>query len=165
MLIIILLFIVGLALLFCELLLPGAILGITGAFSIVGSIYLAFKNYPDIALWILMLELVAFGISLVIGLKIFPNTPIARRLTLTRTFDAQEGFTSVRADYTQYVGREGIAVTTLRPAGIAMIDGKRLDVVSDGEFIERNSRIKVAQVEGSRIVVHQVTDSTTPSEN
>ena len=158
--IVLLLFLGGLALLFCELFVPGGILGTIGLISIGGSIYLAFKTYPDdIALLVLTGELLALGIAIVIGLRIFPHTPIARRLTLTREFDAEEGFTSASSELERYVGMEGVAITTLRPAGTALIEGKRIDVVTDGEFIEKNAPVKVSEVEGGRIVVQPVTDS------
>ena len=157
---VLLLFLAGLALLFCELFIPGGILGTIGVIGIGASIWLAFKSYPpDIALWVLAGELLALGAGIVIGLRILPHTPIARRLTLTREFDAEEGFTSASSELDSYVGKEGVALTTLRPAGIALIEGKRLNVVTDGEFIERNARVKVCEVEGSRIVVHLVNDS------
>jgi membrane-bound ClpP family serine protease len=156
---VLLLFLAGLALLFCELFVPGGILGTVGIISVGTSIWLAFKSYPaEIALWVLAGELLGLGAGIVIGLRILPHTPIARRLTLTREFDAKEGFTSASSELESYVGKEGVAITTLRPAGIALIEGKRLDVVTDGEFIERNARVKVSEVEGSRIVVHPIGD-------
>jgi len=152
-----LLFLAGLVLLFCELFVPGGILGTIGAVCVGASIYFVFKNYPnDIAMLVLAGELVALGVGIVIGLRIFPRTPIARRLTLTRKFDVEDGFTSASSESDSYIGKEGVAITTLRPAGIALIEGKRINVVTDGEFIEKGSPVKVSEVEGSRIVVAQV---------
>ena len=51
------------------------------------------------------------------------------------------------------VGREGVALTTLRPSGAALIDDERVDVTADGEFIEKGTRIRVIEAEGPRIVV------------
>ena len=59
-------------------------------------------------------------------------------------------------DYSSLVGKEGQAITKLRPSGTAMIDGKRLDVVTDGEYIEENSLIRVDAVDGTRIIVSLV---------
>jgi membrane-bound serine protease (ClpP class) len=95
-------------------------------------------------------------------LRIFPHTPIAKRLTLAREFDAEEGFTSASSDLEEYVGKEGVAVTMLRPAGMALIEGKRINVVTDGEFIEKNAQVRVSEVEGGRVVVEQVTESAEP---
>jgi membrane-bound serine protease (ClpP class) len=51
------------------------------------------------------------------------------------------------------LGKEGLAHTTLRPAGTALIDGVRVDVVTRGELIDARTRIKVIAVEGNRVVV------------
>lgn len=59
-------------------------------------------------------------------------------------------------DYSSLSGKKGIALSTLRPTGTAIIDGQRIDVVSDGEFIEKDSPILVIAVDGSRIVVSQI---------
>jgi len=50
-------------------------------------------------------------------------------------------------------GKEGVAHSTLRPAGTALIDGVRVDVVTRGEMIEAKTRIRVIAVEGNRVVV------------
>jgi len=54
------------------------------------------------------------------------------------------------------VGEEGVAVSLLRPSGIAQVGGHRLDVTCTGEFVEPGTRIRVALVEGNRIVVEKV---------
>ena len=54
------------------------------------------------------------------------------------------------------VGREGEAVSDLRPAGFARIAGRRVDVVSRGESIEAGATVRVLEVSGNRVVVMQV---------
>jgi membrane-bound serine protease (ClpP class) len=54
------------------------------------------------------------------------------------------------------VGHEGIAITGLRPAGKAKINGRLIDVVSDGPFIPQDRRIEVVEVSGNRIVVRAI---------
>jgi len=51
------------------------------------------------------------------------------------------------------IGKEGISLTPLRPAGIAEIDGKRVDVVSEGGFVDKKEKIKVIDVKGSKVLV------------
>ena len=57
------------------------------------------------------------------------------------------------SDLSFYVGREGTALTTLRPAGIAEIEGVKLNVTSDGEFVPEGETVTVTRVEGNRIMV------------
>ena len=66
---------------------------------------------------------------------------------------------------TELPGKTGRAVTTLRPAGTAIIDGVRVDVVTDGEFLPADTEIKVLTVEGMRVVVAAVAPAAhTPNE-
>ena len=51
------------------------------------------------------------------------------------------------------VGKTGTTLTALRPSGIAMIDGKRIDVSSEAEFIDKGVRIEVVSVDGMRVLV------------
>jgi len=67
---------------------------------------------------------------------------------------ADAGYTS-RTNYSDLLGAEGVAATTLRPAGTAEINGKRIDVVTDSEYIEHGKPIIVTAVEGMRVVVRE----------
>ena len=78
------------------------------------------------------------------------KTPLGRRLMLSH--DAHEWKSSDVARQ-GLEGKEGVAHSTLRPAGTALIDGVRVDVVSRGEMIAVRTRIKVIAVEGNRVVV------------
>jgi membrane-bound serine protease (ClpP class) len=53
------------------------------------------------------------------------------------------------------VGRSGVADTALRPTGKVLVDGRRLDVVSDGDFVEPGTSVTVVSVDGSRIIVQR----------
>jgi len=57
---------------------------------------------------------------------------------------------------TDLVGREGVTVTPLRPAGMAEIDGAKVDVVALGDFIERDVRVRVVDNSGNRVVVRRI---------
>ena len=59
-------------------------------------------------------------------------------------------------DLNYFIGREGVTHTALRPAGIGEFDGVKLNVVSDGEFIDKDARISVLSVKGNRIVVREL---------
>lgn len=54
------------------------------------------------------------------------------------------------------VGREGKAISVLRPSGIGDFDGVRLNVVTEGEFIENGAPIRITRVEGGKIVVKAI---------
>ena len=69
-----------------------------------------------------------------------------------------EGAQSSRNANAELVGSEGVAQTVLRPSGMAVIDGNRLDVDAESGMIAAGSPIKVVAVEGTRIVVRQVSN-------
>ena len=102
------------------------------------------------------------GVSLVVAivaslfiLRYLPKTRVGRQLVLATGLTAGSGFTSEPLEEHDLVGKTGLAASTLRPAGIADIDGKRIDVVSDGEFIEPGEPIRVDHVDGNRVVVRR----------
>jgi membrane-bound serine protease (ClpP class) len=88
-------------------------------------------------------------------LRFLPRLPFGRRLILETGLAAGEGYASPPDTDKQWLGKDGLAVSPLRPSGIADIAGERVDVVSDGEFIEAGAQIVVARVDGNRIVVRR----------
>lgn len=90
-------------------------------------------------------------------LRFLPRLPLGRRLILETELSAREGFASAPEADRAWLGKRGTAASTLRPAGIADIEGERVDVVSDGEYIGAGDPITVVRVDGNRIVVRQLT--------
>jgi len=80
---------------------------------------------------------------------------LALRSKTVRAFGLDSSVRDAKAidDYSALLGRTGTALSTLRPSGTAMIDGRRCDVVTDGEFIDRDAAVRVIEVDGTRIVV------------
>jgi membrane-bound serine protease (ClpP class) len=88
-------------------------------------------------------------------LRFLPHLPFGRRLVLDTGMQADLGYVSAPASDRQWLGRTGTALSPLRPAGIAEIDGARVDVVSDGGFIDAGTSIEVTRVDGNRVVVQR----------
>ena len=81
--------------------------------------------------------------------------PIGRSLVLQTGLGSLAGYESTPEADRKWVGKRGSAASPLRPAGIATLDGERVDVVSQGEYIEAGAPIVVVRVEGNRIVVRR----------
>jgi membrane-bound serine protease (ClpP class) len=94
-------------------------------------------------------------------LRFLPRLPFGRKLILETGLAAGEGFASAPERDKSWLGKSGRAVSPLRPAGIADIEGERVDVVSDGDFIELGAEIAVTRVDGNRIVVRRRRESKT----
>jgi membrane-bound serine protease (ClpP class) len=88
-------------------------------------------------------------------LRFLPRVPIGRGLVLETGMPADLGYVSAPESDRRWLGRTGRAASPLRPAGIADIDGRQVDVVSDDGFIEAGAPVVVARVDGNRIVVRR----------
>ena len=141
-------YVVGIALLFIELFMPGMIMAMLGTTAVIVSIYLAFVHQPAI-----------YGIVLVVvALILIPSIIVwmLRKITLKSAQNLEEGYTSVDESLEDLKGKEGIAVTILRPSGVAKIEGHRIDVTSETTVIEKDTPIKVIKVESNRVIVKAI---------
>ncbi len=154
---VLLLFLVGLLLICIEIFaVPGfGVPGIAGILIIVLSVFLAAPSLEQAALSF-VIALVLAVLFCILGLKFIRKRRVWNKLVLGMQQTQDEGYSSQSEDLKKYMGHEGRAVSILRPAGIAEIDGVRLDVVTTGDFISSGARVKVILVDGNRIVVREV---------
>jgi membrane-bound serine protease (ClpP class) len=163
-----LLFGTGLVLLFLEaFVIPGfGIAGIAGITALLAGLSLsmigggATWEYTLRAVSQVVFSLLIALFASLLMLRWLPRLPFGRRLILESGLPAGQGYASAPETDVNWLGKEGTAVSFLRPAGIAEIGGQRLDVVSDGEFIESGTAIIVTRVDGNRIVVRRQRAST-----
>jgi membrane-bound serine protease (ClpP class) len=154
----------GLALLVAEVFfIPGlGIAGVLGAAALLGALVLSMTGAGDTAAAVIQASwrvvialLIALGVGLVL-LRFMPRLPFARRLVLDANLGTGPEHGSAPLSDQRWLGKRGHAATVLRPAGIADIEGERVDVVSDGALIERGTPIHVTHVDGNRIVVREL---------
>ncbi len=152
----ILLFLLGIILLAVEAFMPGfGIPGFTGIGCIFTSIVLAAPSW-ETGLISLVIALVGSIILLLISFKILTKRRFWDRLILRFKYEKDTGYVPQSRDLGAFAGKQGTALTTLRPAGtMELEDGTRLDVVTEGEFIPHGEKIEVIRVEGARIVVRE----------
>lgn len=143
----------GVVVLMAEVLLPsGGVLSIIAAGLFVYSIYLAFTSISfDAGVMLIMADIIMLPILAIIGLKALGRSPLALRSSLLKS----DGVVSYDEKLSDLVGKEGVAVTNLRPSGTVRIENRRIDVVTRGDFIEKGAAVDVVKVEGSRVVVKQ----------
>ena len=152
MITIILLFGLGLALVVAEVFIPSmGVLGMAAGLSLMTSIGMAFYEDPGTGTLLLVITAVTVPIILTFGIKLFPRTPLGRKIT-ARGFSFEDGRAVDRRDE-GLAGARGIVEAQLRPAGIARIDGRRVDVVSRGESIDAGTEVVVVEVSGNRVIV------------
>ncbi len=158
----IILFVVGLGLLLAEIfIIPGfGVTGIAGIILIFTSIFLSllgsgpFIDMERVSIAIIQISgAILFAlIGVFVLAKYLPKSKAFNKLVLSQSEKVEEGFVSYPS-IRELIGKEGIAFTTLRPAGTAEIDGRRIDVVTESEYIAKGTKIKVLRVEGIKVVV------------
>ncbi|MBS3757377.1 MAG: serine protease [Desulfobacterales bacterium] len=144
----------GIFVLLAEVILPsGGVLTILAIGCFGYSLYSVFTNVSmAVGMMFVVADIIILPVVLIAGLKLLAYSPAALRKSLKKT----DGVTSQSEKLTGYMGRSGKAITHLRPAGTALIEGRRVDVVSRGEFIEREKPVTVIAVEGNRVVVREL---------
>jgi membrane-bound serine protease (ClpP class) len=151
--VVIVMFVGGLLAVICELFVPGGILGTGGGLAMIAAIVLGFGKSVALGSILLVAGIVLVPLGLVLAMKVAPRAPFTRQLFLKESLAAKNGYISQQEGLEGLVGKEGVATTDLRPSGMAEIDGRRTDVVTDGEMIEKGTQVKVMLVEGNRVVV------------
>ncbi|OGX25331.1 MAG: hypothetical protein A3J51_04560 [Omnitrophica WOR_2 bacterium RIFCSPHIGHO2_02_FULL_45_21] len=161
----ILIFFLGVILLFLEIfVIPGfGISGISGVILLLSGIFLALIRHP---LQIPKIELTqafnTIGLAIILTaaaaillIKFLPKSPLWKNILLTSEEKKEEGFrSSVSLD--KYIGKSGKALTVLRPAGKVNIEGEILDVVSRGDFIDKDTPVRVVAAQGAELIVEQI---------
>lgn len=107
----------------------------------------------------LLVGIVVFAAGAFALHKYLPRTSLYRSLVMDQEMSVSKGFVSVDVVQQQsLLGREGVTFTLLRPAGIVVLDGRRVDVISNGDFIPKGSRVRVIACEGTAVVVEKVAE-------
>jgi len=147
---------VGLVLLALEVYVPGFVLGSIGVLVFVAAVGWTYRTAGAAAAVIVAAAEAVSGVAVVVvALKYFPETRLGRKMILTKD-QADARAQAVRNR--ELIGREGVAQSLLRPSGVAVVGGKRLDVVAESGMIERGSPIRVVAVEENRIIVRKTTN-------
>ena len=83
------------------------------------------------------------------------NEGMLDELVLDERQQNRDGYTSV-IDKSKFLGKKGVCITDLRPAGTITVEGEPVDVVAEGSFVKQGDTVKVINVDGSRVLVRQI---------
>ena len=153
----IILFLVGFLLLLAEIFfIPGfGLAGISGIIAITISIFLTFGNVIQATYSILIaLSLSLVGFFLLI--RYIPSTRVWRKFILFTQQKKELGYTVETKELKKLKGKEGVTVTPLRPSGIVEVNNHKLNVITQGEYIDSNTKVRVLNIEGNKITVEAV---------
>ena len=161
------LFAVGFGLLLVEVFfIPGfGVVGLLGVAIMLASVVTT--QLGDFQLWSvdeiagivgrLAASMIGAIIFSLIFLRTLPRFAAFNRLVLSSQTSASDGYVSASTEEDAYrIGEQGIALSYLRPTGVGMFAGRRLDVIADGEFIPAQTQIEIIEARGSRVVVKAI---------
>jgi membrane-bound serine protease (ClpP class) len=153
-----LLFVAGIVLVAIEFFVPGfGVFGILGIASVIGSLALASVDVVSGLKSVGIAALVTIVALLILG-RSLNKRGFWSKLVLQEELSTDEGKATFQKK-SELLGKIGVTLTKLRPAGTVKIGDQRYDVVSDGGFIDIHKPVKISHVEGTRIVVSEVVDS------
>lgn len=152
-----LLFILGLVMLVLELFVPSfGILGLVGSICLIAGVVRAAFSFTH-ALFSLGIAFAAAAVVIAVVVVIFKERGIWNRFILQDNLTKEKGFVPVQ-EKLDLIGTSGVSITPLRPAGTAMLGGERIDVVTQGSFINAGVQVSVVKVEGGRVVVTEAAE-------
>ena len=99
---------------------------------------------------------VAMTLILVVSFKFMKKKNLIQRFILKDRTDTESGYTSPNMDNEIYMDREGYTLTPLRPAGSIKVGDERIDVVSEGDFVDAGVKVRVIGIDGTRIIVRTI---------
>ena len=142
----------GLLLLFLEMFLPGLIAGIFGAILLIISVVVAYTSLgAEPGNLTLLIATAASGGLWWWWAARFQHTRFGKRMTLQTNLPTGAS----APDLVHFVGQEGQTATALRPSGTVLLGGHRVDAITDGEFLESGTPIRVIRVQGMSILVRK----------
>jgi membrane-bound serine protease (ClpP class) len=153
----ILLMALGTLALFLEAFIPsGGLISVVAIGLMIVAVVLAFMHHGQMT----GVVFTAAGIllvpaGLILGFYFLRRSPMGRRLMLSRSQTVESGYVVQDETAEAMVGKTGVTLSVLRPTGLARIDGRRYDVLTAGEQIEKGVEIEVRDVSGNTIVVRR----------
>ena len=150
----IILLVLGVFIVLLELFIPSAgLLSVLAALCFVGCVVAGFFSSMTAGLLMLLATLIAIPVLIVSMIKIWPKTPIGRRILIERAPSPEAVVPQWTPDIESLVGQVGIARTKMLPSGIIEVDGRKYDALSDGLPIDEDQPIKVIAIKNNHILV------------
>jgi membrane-bound ClpP family serine protease len=151
----VLLLVIGFGLVLLEMHIPGfGVPGIAGAICLILAVALTAQNFTQ-ALVMALAILSVLGVMFAVVLTFFAKGKLFKPLILSDEQKKEHGYIS-SSDLNYLLGKKGVAITDLRPSGSVDIDGVKLDVIANGEYISSGSKVEIYKVNGVKLLVKKV---------
>lgn len=148
---VIILQLLGVAAIIAEIIIPSfGVISVIAGTLLVLSLYIVFTDVSTaMGYTLLVADLFLIPAAIFYGTKILEHSPV----TLNKQLRSSDGASSQKKGLDHFMGLDGTAVSDLRPSGVADIHGERIDVVTRGEYIEKESAITVLSVTANSVIV------------
>lgn len=149
----------GLLMLAVEMFTPGVgVAGATGLLSLIAVVIMQLGwGSPRVALYIIAITLLIIILAIIWIIRSLQRGKLSKSFLVLKDQSDGVSVPDVVNAKQNLVGKTGVVITPLRPSGIAEIDGRRVDVLTAGSFIEKNKPIIVVRAEGMHILVREHT--------
>lgn len=152
MFIILFLLVLGLALVFFEFFMPGAVLAVLGVISLLASVTLVFLSWGP--LWgILYCVLMGVCVGLVCKLALLGVKYPTGKVRFYHGED-QEGYLASEYD-TQLIGKQGSVATELKPSGHIFVENRLYQALSETGLLSKGTPVNVVGGRGSYLIVRK----------
>lgn len=148
--------VLGLSLLIFEMFTPGlGVPGLLGLVLIIAAVVLRADTFANGAVTLAIIFIV-IGIAGFFIYRSFKRGLISRSPIVLKERIEETSTPLMGEKMQQLVGREGTALSALRPSGTIAVGEQRLDVMTEGEFVMKGARVRIVRVEGLRVLVKPI---------
>ena len=153
-------FALGVVFAVAEVFLPsGGVLTLLSVLSFVAAVVAGFMMGRTEGIIALAIVVFLAPTVLYVTIRIWPHTPVARKIILTGPSSTAKAGDLADLDPEELVGQVGVAKTPLRPAGKMVLEDRKIDCVTEGDLVEAGRRVEIIEVHGARVVVRAVEEN------
>lgn len=151
--------VLGFVLVGIELVVPGfGLPGIAGIICLVAGIFLVTDSLEE-GILVTVVVIVILGILMAVIVGLMHHRKFRSPIILDTEVRSEEGYLE-SSDLNYLLGRKGVAATDLRPSGKGNFDGIELDLISEGAYIKKGSRIVISKIRAGRLTVRKLEGKT-----
>jgi membrane-bound serine protease (ClpP class) len=146
--------IAALVLVFFEIILPGGVLGVLGALCVLAATWFGFDAYGVMGGVVVFFgTLSAMAVLVFVEFKLLAKTSLGQKFFLKSSID---GHTREAVAEDSVIGKEGIALTRLNPAGKVAVDGKNYEAHSQDGYIDCDQPIAVIAQDNFKLIIKKL---------
>ncbi len=158
MMLVLVLFGIGIALMVVEVVIPGGLLGTLAGMTLAGGVVAAFLEFGSVGGSIATgLALLIAAVTLYFEFVLLPKTRLARKFSMAETNSGRSQPDVAERD--SVLDREAVAVTTLAPSGYVELGGRRYEAFCRSGHAAAGSRMRIVDIDNFRLVVTQIKES------